>query len=76
MDDKQIEWIEDLKTINLMPGDVMVLRVAHKLSIMEEDQVKAVLFRIFPHHKLLILYPGVEFGVVSGEVRVEGSQDA
>ena len=76
MNENEINWIEDLKKVSLKPGDVLVFKTTRKLSLQHLESIKHACSYIFPDHKILILEPGMELSVISGEIKLEGSNHA
>jgi hypothetical protein len=76
MDENAINWIEDLKKVSLKPGDVLVFKTTQNLSKHQIASIKHACSYIFPDHKIIILEPGMELSVVSGEIKQEGSNHA
>ena len=76
MDENEINWIEDLKKVSLKPGDVLVFKTTRNLSQQEMERIKHACSYIFPDHKIIILDPGIDLGVVSVEIKQEGSNHA
>ncbi|MDD5367469.1 MAG: hypothetical protein PHQ40_00425 [Anaerolineaceae bacterium] len=65
--DDQVNWIEDLKKVSLKPGDILVVKPAVQLPEAAQQRMKVMFSSIFPGHKVLVLEPGLELGVISGE---------
>jgi len=77
MDENQINWIEDLKKVNLKCGDVLVLKTIKSPTNAQLEAIQKIFLRVFPDNKVIVLEPGMELGVISGEVdKKEGSNNA
>jgi hypothetical protein len=56
--------IEELKTITIKPGQVLVLRVSGRLSLKQREYLEATLRPVFNGAKLLILDSDTRLDVV------------
>jgi len=76
MDENQINWIEDLKKVTLKPGDVLVLKTKINPTSDQIVSIDKIFLKVFPNHKVIILNPGMDLGVISVEIKQEGSNHA
>lgn len=55
--------IESINKVSVEPGDVVVLRVAHKVTGEHLDELSTVLRPMFPDNRILVLDEGDELEV-------------
>jgi len=67
--EKMNRKIFEIASVNINPGDVLVLKSKSFLSADAAKHVSESLKEIFPGHRIVVLEDGLEFAVVSGMIR-------
>ena len=61
----EIQFIGDMQSLALKPGDVLVLKCPGKVSYDTAEKLRDMIETQFPGHKALVLDDGLELGVIS-----------
>lgn len=59
--------VASVERLGLGPRDMLVLKLAHHVSMAELEETRATLHRLFPGVSVLVLAPGVDLQVVRAE---------
>ena len=61
------EWLLSMAALHVQPGDIIVLRVAGRVSDHGLRILRKTMEEIWPHNKCVILEEGMDIGVVRAD---------
>lgn len=59
------EWLKDMQRVNLLPGEVLVVRPKEPISYAARREIHKELRSVFPENEVYVLLEDMDIGVVA-----------